>query len=179
MEEIWKDIPHYEGRYQASNMGRIRSLDRRVKHIGGTALLKGRILKYGMDRDGYPLVVLSTNSNLKTYRVYRLVWLAFNGSIPEGMQVNHINEIKTDCRLENLNLMTRKENINWATGVRRSVRNRRKPVTQILPDGTEFRSFFSAQDAEIEIGISKANITNCCKGKRKSAGGFRWRYSDS
>ena len=112
MKEIWKDIPEFNGIYQASNLGRVKSLER--IDIRGHRV-KERILKPRIDHNGYYQVGLCKNSKLKAYRVHRLVWSAFNGQTPENMQVNHINEVKTDNRLSNLNLMTCKENINYGT----------------------------------------------------------------
>lgn len=116
-EEIWRDIPGYEGLYQASNLGRIRSLDRTVRHnYGGTAVKKGKIL---MPRHGRAQVTF-IKDGVRTYPlVSRLVYSTFNGPIPEGMQVNHISEDFTDDQLENLNLMSPKENTNWGTGIKR------------------------------------------------------------
>ena len=106
-KEIWKDIPNYEG-YQVSNLGRVKSLER-IDALGHR--LKEKILK-PQTNSRYYQVCLCKNSKVKKYFVHRLVWIAFNGTIPEGLQVNHINEVKTDNRLSNLNLMTAKENTN-------------------------------------------------------------------
>ena len=119
-KEIGKDIPNYEGLYQASNLGRIKSFDKVIaQKNNSTAIKKGRILKPSTSHSGYYQIVLSKQSIRKSYKVHRLIWLAFYGSIPEGYEVNHINEIKTDNRLLNLNLMTHKENCNWGTGIER------------------------------------------------------------
>lgn len=85
--------------------------------------VKEKILKPKLTRNGYYRVALCKNSIRKFYLVHRLVFEAFNSTIPEGLQVNHKNEIKTDNRLSNLNLMTCKENVNWGTGIERRVKN--------------------------------------------------------
>ena len=110
--EEWKDILGFEGIYQASNLGRVKSLER--LNARGYRV-KEKILKPQINRRGYYQVGLYKQSIGKNYKVHRLVYEAFNGQIPEGLQVNHINEVKTDNRLENLNLMTHKENVNWGT----------------------------------------------------------------
>ena len=110
-EEIWKPVVGYEGLYEVSSEGRVRSLNYKRQY-------RIQVLVQNYSRK-YPYVILCKDGKIKTRLVHLLVWEAFNGTIPKGMQVNHINEIKTDNRLENLNLMTPKENINWGTGIER------------------------------------------------------------
>lgn len=121
MEEIWKDVLGYEGLYQASNLGRVKSLDRVVKHnYGGTAIKKGKVLKQKISHKTRCQVGLCGHNGERWYPlVSRLVWETFNGKIPEGMQVNHIDENPLNNRLDNLNLMTPKENTNYGTGIER------------------------------------------------------------
>lgn len=103
MKEIWKDVLDYEGLYLVSNFGRVKSL------------IKGIILKPGFKGRGYLCVNLCKDGKLKNFLVHRLVVEAFQGKIPEGLVVNHLNEIKTDNRLENLEICTHKENLNYGT----------------------------------------------------------------
>ena len=171
-EEIWKDIPNYEG-YQISNLGRVKSFYR----------LKEKILKPSIGHKGYYRVCLHKNSIGKRYYVHRLVWEAFNGQIPENMQVNHINEIKTDNRLSNLNLMTPKENINWGTGIERRAKKRingkcSKTVLQFDLNNNLVKEFSSAMQVERETGFANQHICDCCKGKYKTAYGFKWKYKE-
>ncbi|MEK6883483.1 MAG: NUMOD4 domain-containing protein [Nanoarchaeota archaeon] len=108
MEEIWMDIKEYEGMYQISSFGRVKSLDRidnTNRHI------KERILKPGKNNGGYFNVVLSKKNNMKTFKVHRLVALAFLPNTYNYPQVNHKNDIRTDNRLENLYWGTQKENV--------------------------------------------------------------------
>ena len=167
--EIWKEIPNYEG-YQVSNLGRVKSLER-IDALGHR--LKEKILKPQLDGRYYQ-VVLCKQSIKKTYRVHRLVWEAFNGQIPEGLQVNHINEVKTDNRLSNLNLMTAKENTNWGS------RNERisKAVLQFTLDNIFVKEYPSTMQVARELGFSCGNIVNCCKGRYKTAYGYIWRYKE-
>lgn len=177
--EIWRDIPEYEGFYQASNMGRIKSLERFRKGENDCLVsLKERILKLYIDSSGYYRVILCKQSIQKKYYIHRLVWSAFNGPIPENMQVNHINEIKTDNRLENLNLMTPKENRNWGTGIERQAKKCSKPVLQFTLDDILVKEYPSIMQAERETGFANQYISVCCKGKYKTAYNFKWRYKE-
>lgn len=177
--EIWKDIPEFEG-YQVSNLGRVKSLER-IDARGHR--VKEKILKPWITRKGYYLVTLCKNSIVKAYRVHRLVWSAFNGQIPEGLQVNHINEIKTDNRLENLNLMTCKENINYGTGIERRAKKqingkKSKPVLQFTLEGILIKEYPSTKQVERELGFAQGNIVKCCKGKLKTAYNYKWKYKE-
>ena len=178
-KEVWKDIPEYEG-YQASNLGRVKSLER-IDARGHR--LKEKILKPSIDHKGYYRVCLYKNLIGKRYYVHRFVWEAFNGSIPEGLQVNHINEIKSDNRLENLNLMTPKENMNWGTRNERSAKKqingkKSKPVLQFALEGILIKEYPSINQIERELGFDQGDIVNCCNGKLKTAYNFIWRYKE-
>ena len=179
-KEIWKDIPNYEGIYQASNLGRIKSLERfRKGQNGSLVTVKEKILKPRLSNKGYYQVALWKNSIPKRCLVHRLVWEAFNGTIPEGLQVNHINEIKTDNRLENLNLMTPKENSNWGTRNERQAKKLSKVVSQFTLDGILVKEYASAMKAERETGFNNGNIVNCCNGNQKTAYGYKWKYKEN
>ena len=180
--EIWKDIPEYEGLYQVSNLGRVKSLERfrKGKNDSSTSV-KEKIKKSVISRNGYCRVILWKESIGKWHCVHRLVYLAFNGPIPENMQVNHINEIKTDNRLENLNLMTPKENTNFGTGIERRVKKqingkKSKPVLQYDLNDNLVKEYPSIRQVERETGFANQNIINCCKGKYEQAYGFKWQY---
>lgn len=111
--EIWRDIPGYEGRYQASTLGRIRSLDRRVPVYDSTGrftrAVRGRILRPGKCRSGHVSVVLGNGK--PGSMVHQLICRTFIGPCPKGMEVLHKNGNPCDNRLENLHYGTRTENI--------------------------------------------------------------------
>jgi hypothetical protein len=115
MTEIWKDIPGYDGLYQISNFGRVKSLDRVTKRSDGKVKsFRERILKPGTNKQGYLTVALSKYGKPKTKQVHQLVAIAFLNHKPNGhtLVVNHINFNKTDNRLENLEIVTTRENSN-------------------------------------------------------------------
>ena len=184
-KEIWKDIKGFEGLYRVSNLGRVKSLKRfRKGENGSLVTVKEKNLKLKLTYKGYYRVGLCKNSIVKWYLVHRLVFEAFNGTIPENMQVNHINEIKTDNRLSNLNLMTCKENINFGTGIERCAKKRingkkSKSVLQFTLDGILIKEYPSAHQVERELGFNRGYICNCCKGKYKTAYNYIWKYKEN
>ena len=105
--EVWKDIKGYEGLYQVSNLGNVMSL-----HYRGTKNKK-QLLKPAKDKDGYLSIALYKDGKTKQYRVHRLVASAFIPNPNNYSQVNHINEIKDDNRVENLEWCTAKYNNNY------------------------------------------------------------------
>ena len=111
MREQWTPAPGYEGIYEVSDQGNVRSLDRFVDNgQGGTSRLKGKTLKPGSTPTGYLFVYLCVEGKPKRFYVHRLVMAAFVGNAPPEHEVCHWNDIKTDNRLENLRYGTRSEN---------------------------------------------------------------------
>jgi hypothetical protein len=113
MKEIWKGIPGYENEYQVSNKGNVKSLGRAVNFMSRTRHTKDRILKQSATKtQPYPLVVLQKNGVRKAFKVHQLMAMVFLGHKPNGhtIVVDHINNIKTDNRIENLQLVTARKN---------------------------------------------------------------------
>jgi hypothetical protein len=113
MEEIFKDIPNYEGLYQVSNLGNVKSLPKNVKMPnGGLRIQKEKILKYDIDKNGYFIVSLYKNCKSKKIKVHQLVAMAFLNHKPNGMTivVDHKNNDRSNNRLENLQLLSNREN---------------------------------------------------------------------
>ena len=104
--EIWKDVLGYEGLYKASNLGRIKSLNYRRSG-------EERLMTLHDNGNGYLFVCLTKDKKLKQFYVHRVVYEAFNGPVPKGLVINHLNEIKNDNRLENLECITHLENCNY------------------------------------------------------------------
>lgn len=115
MEE-WKDVVGYEGHYQISSEGRLKSVERKVKHktLFNGQTKHSKILKLNISKGGYLFYVLQKDKNRQLYLIHRLVYEAFNGPIPYGMDVDHINSIRADNRINNLQLLTRRDNIRKA-----------------------------------------------------------------
>ncbi len=125
-KEIWRSIPNYEGLYEISSFGNVRSLDRYIERPANrrsracTIFLQGKMLRPGMGTNGYYLVVLSKNGITKQYMVHLLVADVFLGREKHtSLVVNHINGIKTDNHITNLELVTVRENSAhaYATGL--------------------------------------------------------------
>lgn len=175
--ETWKNIKGYEGLYQVSNMGRVKSLERKVRHGRGIELtIKERILKPGMDRGGYLRVGLCAGGKQKTLKVHRLVCQAFHENPDNKPHVNHLNEDKTDNRACNLEWSTAKENMNHGTHNERVAKARSKPVGQYTLDGELVKIWQSPCEAGKQIGLSDSHVSEVANGKRKTAYGFIWRY---
>ena len=160
--EEWRDVVGYEGYYQVSNEGRVKSFKWN----------KERFLKPSMDKDGYLLVTLCAGGKPKTLKVHRLVCEAFHENPDNKPQVNHINEDKTDNRACNLEWCTCKQNVNHGS------RNERvsKPVGQYSLDGKLIKLWPSAIAVQRQAGFSQGNISQVARGKHKQAYGYIWRY---
>ena len=116
MEEIWKPIKDYEGLYEVSNLGNIKSVKRKAKNRGkGKRIIRERILKPSMDRpNGYYQIKLSKNGKLKTFKIHKLVIEHFLNKISKGLVVNHIDGNKLNNNINNLEICTQKDNIRHA-----------------------------------------------------------------
>lgn len=108
--EEWRNIKGYEGFYQVSSLGKVRSLDRQVRCGRGYKTVKGKSITPFSHKYGYPKVVLSKSDSKKNHYVHRLVAQAFIGEPPRGYVVNHINHICTDNRPKNLEYVSVREN---------------------------------------------------------------------
>ena len=169
-KEIWKDIEGFEGLYQISSMGRVRSLGNGKSNNSNYS--KERILKAMKDRGGYLHVQLWKDGKAKWYLVHRLVAEVFLDN-PKGYnEVNHINEDKSDNRADNLEFCSRSYNINYGT------RNQKisKPVIAIDKRTGLIVEFPSAMEAERCTSIYHGSIIKCCQGKLNSCGGFYWMF---
>ena len=177
MKEIWKEIEGYPN-YQVSNMGRVKSLERNVvKGNGGLYKIEEKILKSIKKRDGYLQINLSKEGKQKTCLIHRLVASTFLDNPNNFFEVNHIDEDKTNNRVDNLEWCSREYNCNYGT------RNKRIsiPILQFSLDGKLIRKWDSAREVEKELNIAHSQITACCKKRKnyKSAGGYIWKYKNA
>ena len=170
--ELWFNIPEHEN-YQASSNGRIRNK-------------KGKILKFGKNNKGYYICALDN----KSYLVHRLIAKTYVPNLNDYKIVNHINGIKIDNRIENLEWTTQKDNVQkaWKQKLcenvresayktkRKTIIKTSKPVAQMHINETIINAFPSIREAERFTGINNGNIISCCKGKHKTAGGYKWKY---
>ena len=170
--ETWKNIKGYEGLYQVSSMGRVKSLER--KDCLGR-IVKERVLKPGMDKDGYLFVNLCAGGK-RTFFVHRLVCQAFHENPGNKPQVNHLNEAKTDNRACNLEWATAKENLNHGTHNERMAKTLSKPICQYTLDEKIVKTWASLTEVQRQTGFSKGNISEVANGNRKTAYGFIWKY---
>ena len=168
--EHWKSITGYEGLYEVSDLGRIKSL-------GNYKSRKEKILKPGKNNSGYLQVGLYKDGNLKQLLVHRLVAKAFIPN-PQGLEtVNHKDEVKTNNVASNLEWMSQKDNNNYGTHNKRVAESLSKKVQMFdKSTGELLATFPSLMEAERVTGIDDGNISKCCLGKIKSAGGYIWKY---
>ena len=177
--EIWKDVPGFEQRYQVSNLGRIRSKSYYRTNGYGYYWTKGKILAGFKDHSGYPNIVLKENGRTVRAKVHRLVALAFLPNPENKPEVDHINTIVDDNRVENLRWVTSKENKHNPITRARSlaVKKRTRPVICTCANG-DTKRFNSVKEASITLGIDLRHIYEICRGSkiRKTAGGYKWKY---
>ena len=180
--EIWRDIKGYEGLYQVSNLGRVKSLGN-----GCSNASKERILKPFIDNregKGYLRVTLCKNGKTKRFQVHRLVAEAFIPNPNNLPFINHKSEIKSQNNVENLEWCDQKYNNSFGTRIERIVKaninhpNKSKPVLQYDLEGNFIKEWESTMEIDRQLGFAHTNISKCCKGKYKQAYGYIWRYKN-
>ena len=199
-KEIWKTIKNYEGLYQISNKGNVKSLGRWVYYKNkGKRWQEEKILKNHKDKDGYLIVVLCKEGKQKTFKVHRLVAQAFIPNPNNLPQVNHKDENKennfvyinedgtADLEKSNLEWCTNEYNHNYGTRNKRMAEKQKgntrgsKPVIQIDKHTNEvINEWISASEAQRQLGIQSSSISQCCTNYpgHKSAGGYKWKYKE-
>ena len=163
MREEWRPVVGYEGLYEVSNMGNVKSLNYR-----GTG--KEGILKPYDDGHGYLKVMLSKEGKDKQYRINRLVAQAFIENPDNLPEVNHKDKVRTNNCVDNLEWCTTQYNVEYSKA---------KAVIGINKVSGLILEFSSLNEASRQLDISPGNICSCLKGKYKSAGGFYWMYKNN
>lgn len=156
--EVYKDIEGYEGLYQVSNLGNVKSF-----HTG-----KEKILKPNKNTDNYLQVDLYKQGKRKQHLVHRLVGKAFIDNPNNYEQINHRDENPLNNNVSNLEYCDCKYNNNYGTRIE-------KISKQVLCVETGV-VYASTNEVERRLGFAHSHISKCCNGKRKTCGGYRWQY---
>ena len=193
--EIWKPVSGFEGYYEVSSLGRIRSVERYVKQADHLRYVKPKIKQITIGRGGYPSVTLCKNRRSRQYRIHRLVAEAFIPNPDNKPFVDHLNTDRTDFRIENLRWVDAGENArnpntmahcreNTYTKERtkkihettraRGTSNAPKTVYQYTKDGLFVKEYESLEEAGRQTSIYATSIRRALNDNSQSAGGYMW-----
>jgi hypothetical protein len=171
--EIWENIEGFEGLYQVSNMGRVRSLDREDAQGRGW---KGRMLSSKLRKNGYREVIICRDGKRKYMLVHRLVAEAFLSNQDNLPQVNHKDEDKGNNRVENLEWCDSKYNNNYGNHIKRVAEAREKPIYVVTNSGHRYY-FSGVSKAARLLGLHYQNITACLHGRQKTCHGYTFEWA--
>ena len=175
MYEEWRDIKNFEGLYQVSNLGRIKSVKRIVKRGTNYKPVAERLLKFGGKDKGSYYVILSKEGITYTKYVHRLVAEAFIPNPDNLPVVNHKDENPLNDVVTNLEWCTWSYNNSYNNLRKRAALNKRKPILQYSSDGKFIREWSHAREAAESLGLNKRAIYECCAGRSKTSGGYIWK----
>ena len=165
LNEVWEDIEGYNGKFQISNLGRVKNTE------------TGKILSEKIDKDGYREVSLRKYGKSTLKKVHRLVATAFILNPDNKPQVDHIDGDKGNNNLNNLRWVTRKENMNNPNTYKKLGQHSRKPIIQVNEDNT-IRLWMSARDIERALGYDNSLVARFCKGKSIPKENHRFQYME-
>jgi len=178
MLEVWKDIPNYEGLYQVSNMGNVKSL----------YFNKEKVLKKLENNRGYLYCNLTKNGIKRKFYIHRLVGITFVNNLENKPFINHIDCNPKNNHVENLEWCTPQENTDYMKKLGRNKRTNiwnerrnksnekyKKPVIRFNKYNGEIKKY-DFMNQVVEDGFKPGDVCKCCKNKRKTAGGYMWRY---
>lgn len=182
MNEIWKDIRGFEGIYQVSNAGRVRSLDRDIvttyRGTIHTRHYKGRIIKPKYSLAGYQAVVLANSGVHVRMQVHRIVAFHFVNGFKEGLIVNHKNEIKDDNRAENLEWVTYTYNNTYGEQFVHRYDRRSKRVLKCNKDGSVIAEYKSLNEAARQNGTKGTVVSRWCRHIYSPQNGYVWKFAE-
>lgn len=170
--EIWKDIINYENLYQVSNLGNVRSYPRI-----GTQTLKIRVLKQATSKNGYKHITLCKNNVKENKLIHVLVAQAFIPNVNNKPCINHKDENPSNNNVNNLEWCDFAYNVNYGTRTIRAKTKLSKRVNQYDLQGNLIKTWDSISLAERTLCLGR-NISEVCKGKKNTCGGYKWRYAD-
>lgn len=182
-EEIWKPIKGYEGRYMASNLGRIKSVGRKAWNGHSWHEIPERILRERYNKRDYAEVTLWRDGEKQDFFVHALICQSFNGNkLGDGFEVDHIDGNPKNNNASNLRWVSHLENMHNPVSQKRfemAYARLRRRVCQYTRDGILVKTFMSITEAAQETGINLGNIGSCVSGnkKHKTAGGYKWEYA--
>lgn len=183
LNEYWKDVNNYEGLYQVSNLGRIRSLDRVVKQKNRfnnyqNVLYKGRVLKPQKQKNGYYIIGLHKNNKTERKLLHRLVAETFTENPNNYKYINHKDSNIYNNSVNNLEWCTQSYNIKYAYETGRKIPPHQRKVVQKTLNDTVLCEYKSIMEAFRKTGIQATNISKCCRKLREMAGGYKWQYTE-
>jgi len=168
-ENTWKPVLGFEDEYLINGKGDVLSLN-----YGRTG--KEKIRHPSKDANGYLVLGLHKDGKSHFKYIARLVWEAFNGEIPDGCQVNHMDENPLNNRIGNLELTTIGENITYGKSCRKRIKERIKKVYQYTLDGKLYKVWESTMDCK-RNGFNQGQVAGCCRGEKPSYRGYLWSYN--
>lgn len=170
--EIWKDIKGYEGRYQVSNRGNVKSLN--YNHTGKIKNLKFRKPN---TYNQYMTIELCKNNKKEVFFIHRLVAEAFIPNPRKMPVVNHIDGNKTNNKSDNLEWCSYSSNVRHAYDTR-LIKQKNRAVNQYSLDGKYIKSWNGVREVQRNLGYSSGALCDCCKGRQKTAYGYVWKYAN-
>lgn len=173
--EKWRPVKDYEGLYEVSDLGRVRSVAHKLWNGKGYFVTQTKIIKPRKKCWGYMSVALSKNGKAKEFKVHRLVAEMFIPNPHKFPQINHKDECKTNNKVSNLEWCTAKYNTNYGSRNKRAGLNLRKPVYQFDAQG-KFVKLWDSVNSLAACDYLPHYISLACKGKTKTAYGFIWRH---
>lgn len=173
--EDWRSVEGFEGLYEVSNYGRVRSVDHYVKCNSGRRLVKGRLLKVCDRGNGYAFVTMGKDGKQYNVSVHIVVAKAFIPNPNNLPCVNHKDENPRNNCVDNLEWCTYGYNLSYNDLAKRKAVDKRLPILQYSKDGKFIKEWSHAREAAEELGLNKRAIYNCCQGRTKTSGGFIWK----